>query len=133
MAHAERARESYLVVHDDLVGGRIEQRRLSEQLTLAVLVLLRVRQLHVVRRQRVERRHLILLVVLIVKTRLRTRHLQHANKQLHLPELVVLQLSITPFRRARMHSVTHKHRLVRWYRLSRNNRISRVYLTRQTL
>ena len=64
--------QTNLIVHDDLVGGRVQKCRLREEVAFALLVLLLVCHLDVVGGERVESKHLVLLEVGVVEAGVRT-------------------------------------------------------------
>lgn len=86
------AQEMVLVVHNNAVSGGVQQRGLSEQLSLLILVLLFVRLHDVVRSQSVQGSHLVSFKVCVVKAGISSGGLQEFDKVRHIALLVIFQL-----------------------------------------
>lgn len=85
-------RLSYLIIHDDLVCHRIEQRGLCDELFLGIFVFFFTCLLDIVSCQCVQTGHLVLLMVSVVEVPINTSCLQKLDKVLCFALLVVLQL-----------------------------------------
>ncbi len=86
------SKHSHLVIHDDLIGGRVQQRGHREHVAPFLLVLHAMCLLHVVGREHVQGLHLVLLEVRVRQVGVGTRRLQDAHEVVDMILLVVFQL-----------------------------------------